>query len=388
MLSADSLLQDAIAESGLNDYGAMDFVEGLQVLVKSLNEESGMSPENIVEAKKVLIKTLANRLRMQRDLTRHPEILDEQLLPPILITSLPRTGSTKLHRMLSATGDFNALKYWQTFNYAPFEAGEEVDDTAAPDPRIAAAWEQHNWMLQRSPGFHEGHPTWPDEVDEELFLLDAGFNCLYNHASMFQVPSYMQWVLQRDTRDAFAGLRRILQYTQWQHFRGSKRRFVMKSPAFLGMEAAFADVFPGTDFIVTHRQPALIIASVCALFSAILRLYNDNDVSAFVGPAMMNAFGETIRQHLLWRDTYPLDKVLDLGFDEVAHREFDALAKVYAFLKMPLTDGGRHNVQDWLSMDAARRVPSHKHELASFGLDAEQVDEKFAGYIQRYRDFL
>ena len=384
MLSADQLLEDAKRESGLDDYGPMDFAEGFYVLVKSLNDEGGLSAANEIEARKFLVKTLSNRLRMQRDLKRHPEILEEELLAPILITSLPRTGSTKLHRMMSASEDFSALKYWQTFNYAPFEA----DDRRVPDPRIAAAEQHHLWMHQRSPLFCEGHPTWADEVDEELFLLDADFNCLYNHSSFFRVPGYMGYVLARDARDAFNTLRRMLQYLQWQHFRGMRRRFVLKSPAFLGMEAAFADVFKGADFIVTHRHPEKIIPSVCTLFCGTLGLYNEGDFSGFVGPAMMMAFGETIRNHLHWRENYPSDKVLDLGFDEVAGSEFEALAKVYAFLKVPFTAQSQQRVAEWLKMDVARRVPSRQFDLATFGLDAAKVNERFAPYISRYAQYL
>jgi hypothetical protein len=384
MFSADELLSTAKAETGLADFGPSDFLEGLQVLVKAINEEAGLTPSNAIEAHKFLVKTLANRLRMQRDLTRHPEILDEELLPPILITSLPRTGSTKLHRMMFASEDFSALKFWQTFNYAPFEA----DDKTIPDPRIAAAELYHEWMHRRSPLFCAGHPTWAEEVDEELFLLDAGFNCLFNHSSFFPVPGYVNWVLARDPRDAFVSLRRILQYAQWQHFRGMKRRFVLKSPAFLGMEAPFADVFKGADFIVTHRHPEKVIASLCTLYCGTLGLYNEGDFTGFVGPAMMMAFGETIRQHLLWRDSYPQDKVLDMCFEDVATREFDALSRVYAFLGVPFTERSRQKVRDWLQMDAARRVPSQQFDLATFGLDEATVNERFAPYIERYAKFL
>ena len=83
---------------------------------------------------------------MQRAITEHPEILDEEILPPVFVTSLPRTGSTKLHRMLAATGDFNGLPFWMSYNIAPFP---DTEDTGGPDLRIAAAEEHLRWLDKR-----------------------------------------------------------------------------------------------------------------------------------------------------------------------------------------------------------------------------------------------
>ena len=383
MLSADSLLQDAKAESGLSDYGALDFVEGLNVLVKSINAEAGLTPDNEARYRPILVRILCNRLRMQRDVKRHPEILDEEVLPPVFITSLPRTGSTKLHRMLAASGDFNAMSFWQSFNFAPF-----TDPPATPDPRIAAAEKFLDWTTSKAPLFQEAHPMYADETEEELYILDAGFNSLYNHASFLHVPSYVDWVLKLDPHQAYRDLRSILQYMQWQHFRGLKRRWVLKTPALLGTEATFADVFKGTDFIVTHRDPKQILGSVCALFSGIRALYNEYDYADVAAATMMYSFGITSQAHLQWREKYPADKVMDVRIGEIVSNEFDLLPKIYEFLNIPFDDVARNNIQAWLKKDAARRQTPRQFTLADYGMTAEQVDEKFAGYLQRYKDFL
>src|SRR5207244_4175689 len=66
-----------------------------------------------------IVRLLVNRLRMQRDITRHPEILSQTLLPPAAIIGLPRSGSTKLQRLLAAGRGFHELLMWQAFNPAP-----------------------------------------------------------------------------------------------------------------------------------------------------------------------------------------------------------------------------------------------------------------------------
>ena len=386
MFSADKLMKEARDEWRLHDFGAMDFVEGLQVLVKSINEEAHLTPPHIEPVRQHLVRALANRLRMQRDLKRHLEIKDEEVLPPIFITSLPRTGSTKLQRLLAASGCFNAMNYWQTYNFAPFE--DIAVAKLEADPRIAVAAKFLDWIRVRAPGFIGGHPMYVDEIEEELYLLDSGFNSLYNHAAFLHVPSYIGWVLGKDPRRGFEDMRNILQYMQWQFFPGMQRRWVLKTPALLGTESAFADVFKGTNFIVTHRHPEEILASVAALHCGCLSMYSDADFSVTAGELMMGSFGETVRMHLAWRDSYPQDKVMDVRFDDIVNHEFDALPKIFEFLNVSFTTDARNGIEAWLKMDALRHKPARQFQLAEFGLTSERVNERFAPYLQRYAEFI
>ena len=385
MLFAPDLLQQARTSSGLNDYGDMAFAEGLQVLVDAINAEAHLTPANEARYRAELLRLLENRLRMQSELVAHPEILDEEILPPVFITSLPRTGSTKLHRMLGASGDFNAMKFWQAYHFARF-----ANDAPAsgPDPRIAATESYLRELRQWAPQYMESHPMYAEETEEEHILLDAGFNSLYQHAAFLNVPSYIGWVMTLDRHAMFEDLRRMLQYLQWQHHRGTKRRWILKTPGLLGTEATLAEVFPGTDFIVTHRHPVQTMASTAALFAGTLEMYNEVVDKRMAGEVMLASFGVTMQRHLEWRAAYPAEKVRDVRFGDVVDHEFDVLTSLYDFLGIAFTERSRANVRAWLAMDAERHDTPRKFTLAEFGLDEAKVNATFAGYLARYRDYL
>jgi hypothetical protein len=384
MLSAEQLLDDARREAGLDDYGEMGFAEGLQVLATSINDEAGLTPEREAAVRRELLRVLVNRLRMHDQVVQHPEILDEVVRPPIFITSLPRTGSTKLQRMLAATGDFNALVFWQGYNFAPFPEA----NGAGPDQRIAAAESYLQQMHERAPGFHRYHPMYADEVDEEVWLLDANFNSLYMHAGFLNVPTYVDWVLGRDGLEAFRDLKTQIQFLQWQHYRGMNRRWVFKSPSLFGFEAAYSAVFEGTDFIVAHRDPAAAMPSLCTLFCGVRALYNEGDVSELAGPAMLHNCGEGLKLHLAWRAQCPEDKVLDVPFAEVVGDEVALMRRIYAFLGMEFTDRAEANVLAWLEKDARRGHERSTATLADFGMTPETIAEQLAGYIDRYAAYI
>jgi hypothetical protein len=384
MLEAGRLLEEARERTGLEDYGDMGFAEGMGVLVNSINEEAGLTPEHEALLKEEFDRLLANRLRMQRDISEHPEILEEEVLPPIFITSMPRTGSTKLHRMLAATGDFNALRYWHSLNFAPFPEG----NGAEPDPRIGAAYEHLERIYEHAPNFQRAHPMYAEEAEEELALLDAGFNSLYRWAALLNVPSYIEFVLGSDPVAAFQDLRRMIQYLQWQHFRGLGHRWVFKTPSLFGFEAVYSMVFEGTDFIVTHRHPERTMASTCFLACGSRELYSEQDFSPVIAQMVLGNFSQALERHLAWREAYPPEKVLDVSFPEVLSDEVRIARTIYDFLGMQWTDRAEKNLRTWLEMDTTRGHESSTAKLEDYGLTAEQVNQAFGPYIERYREFL
>ena len=104
-LDADVLHAKATADTGLDDFGDDDYRERLDVYLAALQEIPGMHAAGIVNHHAQLLQWLKNRLLLTDLLTRHPEIHDIELLPPVVIAGLPRTGTTHLHNLLAAPAD-------------------------------------------------------------------------------------------------------------------------------------------------------------------------------------------------------------------------------------------------------------------------------------------
>ena len=129
-LDADVLHAKAIADTGLDDFGPDDYRERLDVYLAALHDIDGMHGPGIVNFFGQLSQWLKNRLLLTDLLTRHPEIHDIELLPPVVIAGLPRTGTTHLHNLLGAAPTFRTLPYWESFE--PFPLPAEVGDRARP----------------------------------------------------------------------------------------------------------------------------------------------------------------------------------------------------------------------------------------------------------------
>ena len=102
-LDADKFIAEAQQVAGLTDFGPFEFETALGKLLDGFAKDMPLSDQGMSILKSDIVRLLVNRLRMQRDVKAHPEILREDVSDPFIIIGLPRSGTTKLHKMTSRT---------------------------------------------------------------------------------------------------------------------------------------------------------------------------------------------------------------------------------------------------------------------------------------------
>jgi len=90
--SPDELLEIARQRTGLGELGNPSFEAALTELVSSINDEATLTEDGAPAATERLLRVLVNRLRFEADKREHPGLLEEPLLPPLIICGL-RTAS-------------------------------------------------------------------------------------------------------------------------------------------------------------------------------------------------------------------------------------------------------------------------------------------------------
>ena len=98
----------------LHDFDAPPIDEALERLTRALAHggQAAMRPAS-TSGMRDLLNTLVTRLRANAWFHRHPEILDEQLPPPVVILGLARTGTTLLHRLLASDPRIYSAAWWE-----------------------------------------------------------------------------------------------------------------------------------------------------------------------------------------------------------------------------------------------------------------------------------
>src|SRR5690606_10653053 len=98
--------------------------------------------------------------------------------------------------------------------------------------------------------------------------------------SRYHVPSYVAWLQRADMQPAYDMHRLVLQVLQR---RMPKRRWVLKSPVHLQSLPTVASTYPDASFVVTHRDPAAMLASVSSLVATLRAAFSDRVNGVEVG---------------------------------------------------------------------------------------------------------
>ena len=105
-LHPEHLLAEAERATGLRDWGGEEYFERefralLTAMVHSLEHEAALTEQGHRGAELRLAAALEARLGFIADRTRWPEIKREQIVRPMFILGLPRSGSTFLHSLMA-----------------------------------------------------------------------------------------------------------------------------------------------------------------------------------------------------------------------------------------------------------------------------------------------
>lgn len=379
---ADALLDEARARTGLADFGPHDFLEPYRLFVGDLDRCAQIAPDRAEWAKERILRLLINRLWFARDLAEHPEILDEDLGTPIIVTTLPRTGSTKLHRLLAASGDFNALTFWQV--HMPSRIPGEADGGATQ--RQAITRQHEEWMYRVSPGILAGHPMFTDEAEECQWLMEQSlaYPILYG---LFEAPSMLGWLMQNGVDQAYDYYKLQLQYLQWQRGGRQGKPWLLKSPTHFGAEPQLDRIFGDFLPVVTHRDPAKCIPSITSTSNAARQMYSDRLPGDGLLEALTGMFAGAAQAHLAWREARR-PAVCDIAFDTVTGRSDEAVAAVYAFAGLELSAEARERMRAWETNENRNRHAKAIYSAEAHGGSEEAIRQAFAPYCTAFAGLL
>jgi len=95
-LDEQTVCESAKKQTGLTDFGNPHYRQGLMRLLDSLENDANLHPIGRLIAKDMVNTYLIQRLRLIEARKEEPEIFDQPLTPPLIITGLARSGTTFL----------------------------------------------------------------------------------------------------------------------------------------------------------------------------------------------------------------------------------------------------------------------------------------------------
>lgn len=374
-LDSDVLHARAIEATGLRDFGPDDYRERLDRYLAELREIDMHGP-GIVNFHAQLVQWLKNRLLLTDLLTRHPEIDGIELDPPVVIAGLPRSGTTHLHNLLAAAPTFRSLPYWESVEPFPLPAEAGVE----PDPRIGRMDIAVQTMDLLMPHFALMHEMTTDHVHEEIQLLANDFSTMLME-TLAHVPRWTEYYWSRDQTPTYSYM--VTQLKALQFLRGGGR-WVLKSPQHLGQLRVLNQVMPTATVVFTHRDPVPVALSMIAMVTYSERMHRDRVDVATLAAAWVDRLEKLLGAVVRDRDTVPADRSIDVRFDDFMADELGVAESVYRITGEPFDDAARSAITRYLQSHRRGRHGKVHTSAEMFGLDADELRERFAPYTSRF----
>jgi hypothetical protein len=378
LLDPIALMDAASTECGLSEWGDDGFQEPMQRWLAAVVSEAGLSDAG-VGLLAVLVKGwLANRLRFVDDVARHPEILDEVIAEPLFVTGMPRTGTTKLQRVLASDPQMRGIPLWQTMNFARMpDAGH------ASDPRIAVADGFVSMMAQMSPDFLTAHPTSAVEPEEESFIIETTFESQTN-CTRVRVPSLWATLRDQPNRERHDYLHRVLRYLQWQTGDADRRTWVLKSPLHVGNLIQLFNVFPDATVVCTHRDPRVALPSDCRITEVFRRMTTDAIDLYELGREQLEMWSDNLRRNLEQRLQVGTGRIVDVFYEDICTDVAGVVSHVQGRRGKRIDPESVQLSQAWEDAHPQHAFGRHTYSLERYGLTGEQIDEAFSPYLRAF----
>jgi hypothetical protein len=371
---AEQLVAEARFRAGSDDLGDDSYVEPLETVVRSLEDEADLHLVGRWRVRELILRYLESRARVVSCVNEIPAIEDRPVVAPIVVTGSPRAGTSIMHELLALDPGHRAPMAWEYWSPAP----PPHPDTWRDDPRVPLAGFDVRLTAALAPSFdgmHEQGAKIPRE-DSSAMGLDLRSDVLGAH---YPVESYRKLLAADDMRTAYEWHRRILQVLQHHD---TDPTWVVKWPGHVKHVAVLDETYPDSRLVVCHRDPLAMISSVTSL-TATLRWAHANEVDyQEVAREMAETFAAQCDRLLEARQSGAIDesRVVDVQFEEFVADQVGTVRAVHEHFGLDFGPDVEGRVRDHLAAKPRGRHGGHEHSVEALGLDPAELRARFAAY--------
>lgn len=378
-LNADALMTQAAAATGLDDFGPMDFVERLEIILHSLNTEAPLSPMGRIGAASQMGQLLQNRLLIAALLARHPEIHDIEIAAPIVIAGLPRTGTTHLHNLISADPALRSLPYWESQQPVPLPTETSLANTPE-DPRLARTEGGLQVMNMIMPDFNRMHEMTTWHVHEEIQILAIDFSTMM-FETMAPMPTWRDYYKSHDQTPHYEYMKTVLKACQF--LRGGTR-WILKSPQHLEQFGPLARTFPDATFLVTHRDPVSVMVSMGTMVSYSARISLSPVDPVAISNYWADRLDDMLNAAMRDRELLATSQSMDIRFDQFMADDLGTIRSIYELAGQPMDAAAEAALANYGATHERERFGKVIYDVDQIGINVPARREQMRAYSKRF----
>jgi hypothetical protein len=374
-------MSEAERQSGLSNWGEdLTFRVGLRQLLAAV-ESMRAAPKLRPVVSAHVVRLLVTRLQLVRDATLHPGILTEKIQRPLIVTGMPRTGTTWLYELLALDSNARAPLDWEIQKPSPPPDASRYQT----DPRILEVETVNQRILQGAPELATMH-NWHAKLPQECNAITTLHFASINFWSVYAVPHYVRWLRDAPPDGVFNTHKRLLQQLQWK---GPKGRWTLKSPPHMFMLEQLLEAYPDACLIQTHRNPTKVVASLANMVRSRRRERFADEAEMMDTKAIARSaadfFGTGLERATESRRNPALDRhFMDVDYRDTIRDPLGVLRRIYDHFGFDYTKEFEARVKAHVAAPRQTGHGQHHYDPNEFGIAELHLEDQFPRYRARF----
>ena len=378
---AEALIEEALAGQGTaafgDDFGPEQFTQGLVILLSALEAEANLSLVGRLAVRWDVIRCLCNLLRLRQEEERNPDLCNIPIRRPLIITGLPRSGTTFLHRLLDCDPSMRSPSCWQTMApYAP---------SRGRDRRVEQTERELRTFARMAPGFRDVHPLTARMPQECTEITAQVFQSL-RFDTTFRIPSYLAWQDANGHALAYRFHKRFLQHLQHQSGDDPEQvQWVLKCPDHVFALDAVRAVYPDARIVFVHRDPLKVLPSVAKLTEILRQPFTQRQDRVEIGAQVTSRWHQGVEAMMRAANSSKgADAICHIHYRDLTQDPVGTIARLYTHFGMPLADHAVRDITAEVNREKRGGYARNVYHFEDHGLDARRERGFFAGYMRRF----
>jgi len=317
-----------------------------------------------------LLRGLRTRLFLTRELDERPQIANEKVVAPMIVTGPARSGTTILFELLALDPTLRAPLACEGLHPVPRKAPGDCGERHA-----WSECEQELWA-DVQPEFAAIHELRSDLPVECVTLTIPCFS----GAHWMMIAQLGAWAPDIDVMYDFH--RRLLQVMQHGEPRTT---WLLKTPGHLmTMEQLFA-TYPDAWIVQTHRDPAKTMPSTVSTTAMVQWMRTDHVEVEPLAQAIEMAFSYALNHSVELRTSGPfVDRFVDVHFEQMLRDPVQTLTRAYATMGRELTSEHAERIRGYLRDKPKGKFGTHQYAPEDWGFTAESLRASLAPYVAHF----
>ena len=377
-LSLEAVLEAARAQCDVPFFEEAGLMRRMGDFLSAANQDAGLGSMGKMTIFMYLQRNLIQRSRLEALYQAHPEIDDVEIVAPLIIAGLPRSGTTHLLNLISADNRLRSLRYWESLEPIPSQA---TLSGAAADDRRANGLAQLAMQDAMMPYFKNMYDVGNDNIHEEIELQYLDMSTLML-ANLADIPEWEDNYFATDQAPHYAFLKRVLKALQW--LRGPQR-WVLKSPQHLAFLPVLHQTFPDATYVITHRDPVSIYTSWVTLLTYTARMSRDPVNIDQVATQALRIQEALLRGVTADIGALPEQQVIQVYFNEFMADDVGTISTIYQRAGLDFGADTQAAMEMYMAEHQRGRHGKVLYDLeGDFGIVRSTLYSRFADYLAAF----